>query len=151
MFEQELLQATEAIRNGLKRLNLPQIDTVDWLPTPFDADWGYGTAVCFKVAAAEAKAIHNIQVPQRAREIADLLLEDMQELEGFERVVAVNGYLNLHINTAIYAKRVTDHVIYSKMDFGRGAQKGERVMVEYAQPNTHHSFHIGHARNTILG
>ena len=24
-------------------------------------------------------------------------------------------------------------------------------MVEYAQPNTHHSFHIGHARNTILG
>jgi len=28
---------------------------------------------------------------------------------------------------------------------------GERVMVEYAQPNTHHSFHIGHARNAILG
>jgi arginyl-tRNA synthetase len=24
-------------------------------------------------------------------------------------------------------------------------------MVEYAQPNTHHSFHIGHARNTVLG
>ncbi|MCK7519425.1 MAG: arginine--tRNA ligase [Ignavibacteriales bacterium] len=24
-------------------------------------------------------------------------------------------------------------------------------MVEYAQPNTHHSFHIGHCRNTILG
>jgi arginyl-tRNA synthetase len=24
-------------------------------------------------------------------------------------------------------------------------------MVEYAQPNTHHSFHIGHARNAILG
>jgi arginyl-tRNA synthetase len=27
----------------------------------------------------------------------------------------------------------------------------ERVMVEYAQPNTHHSFHIGHARNAVLG
>ena len=24
-------------------------------------------------------------------------------------------------------------------------------MVEYAQPNTHHSFHIGHARTTLLG
>ena len=24
-------------------------------------------------------------------------------------------------------------------------------MVEYAQPNTHHSFHIGHARNALLG
>jgi arginyl-tRNA synthetase len=30
-------------------------------------------------------------------------------------------------------------------------EKSETVMVEYAQPNTHHSFHIGHARNTILG
>jgi len=37
------------------------------------------------------------------------------------------------------------------VDFGRGAKKNEKVMVEYAQPNTHHSFHIGHARNTILG
>jgi arginyl-tRNA synthetase len=37
------------------------------------------------------------------------------------------------------------------MDFGRGAPKGERVMVEYAQPNTHHSFHIGHYRNGVLG
>jgi arginyl-tRNA synthetase len=42
-------------------------------------------------------------------------------------------------------------VLANKADFGRGAAKGERVMVEYSQPNTHHSFHIGHARNTILG
>ena len=39
----------------------------------------------------------------------------------------------------------------SSADFGRGYTKGERVMVEYAQPNTHHSFHIGHHRNTVLG
>ena len=36
-------------------------------------------------------------------------------------------------------------------DYGRGSPKGERVMVEYAQPNTHHSFHIGHFRNAVLG
>jgi arginyl-tRNA synthetase len=44
-----------------------------------------------------------------------------------------------------------DEVLAHGMDFGRGAKKSETVMVEYAQPNTHHSFHIGHARNTILG
>ncbi|MGA7193335.1 MAG: arginine--tRNA ligase, partial [Anaerolineales bacterium] len=44
-----------------------------------------------------------------------------------------------------------DEVLASNADFGRGAPKSERVMVEYAQPNTHHSFHIGHYRNTILG
>ena len=46
---------------------------------------------------------------------------------------------------------MVDEVLASRADFGRGAPKSERVMVEYAQPNTHHSFHIGHARNAILG
>ncbi|MCK5634959.1 MAG: arginine--tRNA ligase [Anaerolineales bacterium] len=151
MFEQELHQATERIRNGLKRLSLPGSESIDWLPTPFEGDWGYGTAVCFKVAAAEAKTGQNIKVPLRAHEIANLLLDDLKNLEGFDRVEAVGGYLNLHINTSVYAQRVTDRVINAGGDFGRGAKKDERVMVEYAQPNTHHSFHIGHARNAILG
>ncbi|MGB2897438.1 MAG: arginine--tRNA ligase [Anaerolineales bacterium] len=151
MFNQELHQATERIRNGLKRLSLPGSESIDWLPTPFEGDWGYGTAVCFKVAAAEAKTDRNIKVPLRAHEIANLLLDDLKNLEGFDRVEAVSGYLNLHINTSVYAQRVTDRVINAGQDFGRGAKKDERVMVEYAQPNTHHSFHIGHARNAILG
>jgi len=151
MFTQELHQATETIHKKLKRLKLPYSDTIDWLPTPFEGDWGYGTAVCFKIAAEEAKTDRNIQVPQRAQEVANLLLNDLQNLEGFDHVEAVGGYLNLHINTSVYAQRVTDRVINEGQDFGRGAKKGERVMVEYAQPNTHHSFHIGHARNAILG
>jgi len=151
MFTQELHQATEAVLNGLKRLNLPEPETIDWLPTPFEGDWGYGTAVCFKIAAVEAKSDRIIKVPQRAHEIANLLLDDLQDIEGFDHAEAVKGYLNLHINTSIYAQRVTDSVISAGQDFGRGAKKDERVMVEYAQPNTHHSFHIGHARNAILG
>jgi len=151
MFEQELHQATERVRDGLIRLNLPGSESIDWLPTPFEGDWGYGTAVCFKVAAAEAKANRNIKVTLRAHEIANLLLDDLKNLDGFDRMEAVNGYLNLHINTSVYAQRVTDRVIDAGQDFGRGAKKDERVMVEYAQPNTHHSFHIGHARNAILG
>ena len=151
MFTHELHQATEAVHNGLKRLNLPEAETIDWLPTPFEGDWGYGTAVCFKVAALEAKIDRSLKVPQRAHEIANLLLDDLQDIKGFDRVEAVKGYLNLHINTSVYAQRVTDSVINAGQDFGRGAKKDERVMVEYAQPNTHHSFHIGHARNAILG
>jgi arginyl-tRNA synthetase len=44
-----------------------------------------------------------------------------------------------------------DTVIELGADFGRGQPKNERVMIEYAQPNTHHSFHIGHFRNAVLG
>ncbi|TET30349.1 MAG: hypothetical protein E3J69_11640, partial [Anaerolineales bacterium] len=100
MFTQELHQATEAVHNGLKRLNLPEPETIDWLPTPFEGDWGYGTAVCFKVAALEAKIDRSLKVPQRAHEIATLLLDDLENIEGFDRVEAVKGYLNLHINTS---------------------------------------------------
>jgi len=63
----------------------------------------------------------------------------------------VRGYLNLYFSTSEYARRVVDAVLADAGDFGRGAPKGECVMVEYAQPNTHHSFHIGHARNALLG
>jgi arginyl-tRNA synthetase len=63
----------------------------------------------------------------------------------------VKGYLNLYFTTSEYARRVVDEVLASGADFGRGASKNERVMVEYAQPNMLHSFHIGHARNALLG
>ncbi|OGO60951.1 MAG: arginine--tRNA ligase, partial [Chloroflexi bacterium RBG_19FT_COMBO_49_13] len=52
---------------------------------------------------------------------------------------------------AEYSKSLVDTVLELGADFGRGQPKGERVMIEYAQPNTHHSFHIGHLRNAILG
>jgi arginyl-tRNA synthetase len=66
-------------------------------------------------------------------------------------VEAVKGYLNLYFSTSDYTRRVVDTVLTQGQDFGRGDPKDERVMVEYAQPNTHHSFHIGHTRNALLG
>ncbi len=71
--------------------------------------------------------------------------------QGFARVEAVKGYLNLYFATPVYTRHVINSVLDQGQDFGRGSSKGERVMVEYAQPNTHHSFHIGHARNALLG
>ncbi|HNQ95172.1 MAG TPA: arginine--tRNA ligase, partial [Anaerolineales bacterium] len=87
----------------------------------------------------------------RAQEMADQVRGQIGSVEGVSRVDAVKGYLNVYYKTSDYARRVVDEVLASRADFGRGAAKSERVMVEYAQPNTLHSFHIGHARNTVLG
>ncbi len=35
--------------------------------------------------------------------------------------------------------------------YGAGAPTGQRIMVEYAQPNTHKDFHVGHLRNASIG
>ena len=132
-----------------------------WTAIPFSGEWGMATSF-FQTAADEARSgkgnpakstqdYRKLPVPQRAQEIAEQVKAELGGAEGISHAEAVKGYLNVYFKTSDYARRVVDEVLSSKSDFGRGQAKGERVMVEYAQPNTHHSFHIGHARNTILG
>lgn len=149
MFDQEQ-QIIEAKIRGFCAQNEIPLAELKWSPIPFSGEWGISTSF-FAAAALEARAGKKIQVPQRAQEIAEQIKVQIGSVDGISRVEAVKGYLNLYFETSEYARRVVDEVLASGADFGRGAPKNERVMVEYAQPNTHHSFHIGHARNTILG
>ncbi len=123
-----------------------------WTAIPFSGEWGVSTSF-FQTAADEARAGKSTgkPVPQRAQELAEQVKVQMGSVEGISHVEAVKGYLNVYFETGAYARRVVEQVLASGVDFGRGAAKGERVMVEYCQPNTHHSFHIGHYRTTILG
>ena len=123
-----------------------------WTSIPFSGEWGISTSF-FQTAADEARAGRGTgkPVPQRAQELAEQARVQVGGAEGVSHMEAVKGYLNVYFETGAYARRVVDTVLASGADFGRGAAKGERVMVEYCQPNTHHSFHIGHYRTTILG
>lgn len=169
MFEKEQQLIEEKIKaycdaNGIA------LAPLKWTAIPFAGEWGIATSF-FQTAADEARA-HTVRpavelrdeqsgelrdeqkrkpVPARAQEMAEQVKAEIGSVEGVSRVDAVKGYLNVYYKTSDYAQRVVDEVLASRADFGRGAAKRERVMVEYAQPNTLHSFHIGHARNTILG
>jgi arginyl-tRNA synthetase len=129
-----------------------QLAELKWQPIPFNGEWGISTSF-FQTAADEARAGKGTgkPVPQRAHEIAEQVREQIGSVKGISRVEALRGYLNLYFSTEEYASRVVNTILAQGADFGRGAKKSERVMVEYAQPNTHHSFHIGHARTTLLG
>ncbi|MFZ1039701.1 MAG: arginine--tRNA ligase [Anaerolineales bacterium] len=149
MFEGEQQIIETKIREFCKQ-NKISLAELKWSPIPFSGEWGISTSF-FATAALEARAGKKIQVPARAQEIAEQLKVEIGSVQGISRVDALKGYLNLYFSTPEYARRVVDEVLASDADFGRGAPKSERIMVEYAQPNTHHSFHIGHHRNTILG
>lgn len=151
MFEKEQQLIEEKIKaycdaNGIA------LAPLKWTAIPFAGEWGIATSF-FQTAADEARAGKGAgkPVPARAQEMAEQVKVQIGSVEGVSRVDAVKGYLNVYYKTSDYARRVVDEVLASRADFGRGAAKGERVMVEYAQPNMLHSFHIGHARNTILG
>ena len=151
MFEQDLAGIASQIKAALAELGAPDPGEIKWQATPFAGQWGQGTNACFQAAAAEARAGRKVNVPERAQELARRVAEKITLPAGFARVAAEKAYLNAYFDTPTYAARVVAAVLEAGADFGRGAPRTERVMVEYAQPNTHHSFHIGHARNAILG
>ena len=64
---------------------------------------------------------------------------------------AVKGYLNLYFDTQEFTRRLVDTVLEQKDRFGSGSATGQRMMIEFSQPNTHKAFHVGHLRGTILG
>src|ERR1700682_1392409 len=153
MFERDLAVIGEQITAILTELGNPNAGTVKWQPTPFAGEWGQGTNIAFQAAAAEARFASGkkVNVPARAQELARLIAEQIDLPAGFVRLAPDKAYINVYFDTASYAGRLVPAAIDKGENFGRGEPKTERVMVEYAQPNTHHSFSIGHARNAILG
>ena len=123
-----------------------------WMPIPFSGEWGISTSF-FQTAADEARAGKGTgkPVPHRAQELAEQLKPLMGGVQGVSRVEAVKGYLNIYFKTADYAQRVVEQVLALGADYGKGVPKGQRLMLEFSQPNTHKAFHVGHLRSAILG
>jgi arginyl-tRNA synthetase len=149
MFEAEQKAIETQIRAYCAENGLPE-PSLQWNPIPFSGQWGITTSF-FQLAAQEGRTGKKVIVPQRAQELAELVRGYLGSPAGFERIEAVKGYLNLYYSTAEYARRVLNTVFEHGEDYGRGEAKGETVMVEYSQPNTHKTFHVGHLRNVITG
>jgi arginyl-tRNA synthetase len=150
MFEQERASIEAFIRGFCQQEGLPD-PTLTWAQIPFSGEWGISTSL-FQLASDEAKAAgKKINVPARAAELAAKLAAQLGTPPGFARVEAVKGYLNLYFATADFAARVVGAVRAGGAKYGWGAPKGEQIMVEFSQPNTHKAFHVGHLRNMILG
>ena len=149
MFEQEQQKIDSWIREYCDENSLPD-PVLQWSWIPFSGHWGISTSF-FQLAAQEARLVKKINVPQRATELAEDIAAALGVPEGFDRVEAVKGYLNIYFSTENYARRVIDTVLEEGGEFGRSPRKGQRLMVEFSHPNTHKAFHVGHLRSAILG
>ena len=149
MFQSEQTQVEQQISIIFKEHKIPFPEDLDWAPVPFSGEWGLSTSF-FKVAAAEAKSGKSLNVPQRAEDIARLVADNIPSQEYFPRIEAAGGYLNLYFDSRLFSARVVNTVLTTEL-FGKGDPKGETLMVEFSQPNTHKAFHVGHLRSAILG
>lgn len=149
MFEVEQRSVEVKIKAYCAENDLPEPE-VKWSSIPFSGRWGIATSF-FQLAAQESRLGKKVIVPQRAQEIAAAVAAYIGTPQGFDRVEAVKGYLNLYFTPGEYTQRVVDDVLANGPRFGCAEARGETVMVEYSQPNTHKAFHVGHLRNVILG
>ena len=87
-------------------------------------------------------------------ELAEAIVENLKDDENLNKIaseikIAKPGFINISIKNDIL---VTQLERLLKDGVGKSdCLWGKKVMVEYAHPNTHKQFHIGHLRNICLG
>ncbi|TVZ53222.1 arginine--tRNA ligase [Dokdonia sp. Hel_I_53] len=83
---------------------------------------------------------------QIGTQIGEYLVENVSEITAFN---VVKGFLNLVIADTYYNTDFKN--IVKTADYGKVAEHGKAVMIEYSSPNTNKPLHLGHVRNVLLG
>ena len=114
------------------------------LEQPSDKSHGeYSTSIALKLAKQQ-----NIS----PREFATELVSKIDKSDLIERIeIAGPGFINFHLSKKALKKQIERSGEQGEK-FGNGSHlKGKKIMVEFAHPNTHKAFHIGHLRTLNLG
>lgn len=112
------------------------------IEVPPDAEMGDFAVPCFYLAKLLRRS---------PNQIADDLHSKIHPSGNIKSVQNVGPYLNFFVNPAVFGKKVLAEIAKDKDKYGLRKSNKEKIMLEYSQPNTHKEFHIGHARNAILG
>lgn len=132
-------------REIIKLLAIAKVKAdIDDIVTPPDKKMGDFSFACFGPAKKQKK------------DPAKLGQEIVAKLKGenkfFEKIEAAGPYINFFINPNAVAKITLENISKQKNKFGQSRQdKKNKILLEFSQPNTHKEFHIGHARNALLG
>lgn len=81
-----------------------------------------------------------------AREIGEFLADKNRFIRNFN---VIGGFLNLSLETDFWVFALQQ--ILNTPGYGKGENKGVKVMVEFSSPNTNKPLHLGHIRNILLG
>ena len=128
------------VKGALGKAYTPNIHDLE---TPPDPNMGNIAFPCFVIAKGMKK---------NPVELATEIAAKVAPKGLISKVQAKGPYVNFWIDPEKLAVRVLKEVQTAGDRFGFSTQgKGKRVMVEFANMNTHKDFHIGHLRNMLLG
>ncbi|MDR3519388.1 MAG: arginine--tRNA ligase [Candidatus Pacebacteria bacterium] len=133
------------IKDALKNLDIETNSIV--LEHPEDLKNGdYSTNVALAIAKG---------VERNPRELAEKIVEEIKRLnvdKNIEKVeVAGAGFINFHLSRKFFSQSV-EEILNQAADFGKNKiLEGQKIMVEYTQPNPFKPFHIGHLMSNAIG
>ena len=85
-------------------------------------------------------------------EIAVELAAKIEPKGVIKKVKATGSYVNFFLNTEIFGQEILNNIKNLGTGYGKAAEENHRrIMVEYANLNTHKEVHIGHLRNLFVG
>lgn len=133
----------------IKDLGLEEGDTVCDIPR--NSDFGdYTSNIVLQLAKQTSDISH-----QSSDKIASEISEKLQSLEYVEKAeVAGVGFINIWIKPEALLQnlqKVCNYTTFVDPKFQLEEKNGRSILVEFAHPNTHKPFHIGHIRNLTIG
>lgn len=135
--QQEVLKALKA---AIGKVHSP---TIDELTTPPETSMGEVAYPCFALAKG---------LSRNPAEIATELAAKIGPKGMIANVTSSGPYVNFQLKLDLFASDVFKDIELSKDRYGhQNIGKGRRIMVEYANPNTHKDIHVGHVRNFVVG
>lgn len=113
------------------------------LAKPPKPEYGDLSFPCFALAKGEGR---------NPNEIATELAAKIGPSTYIRKITSLGPYVNFTFDEVAFATSVIADVLKGKKRYGRSTTgKGKRVLIEFANPNTHKEVHIGHIRNFTVG
>ncbi len=132
----------DTLETTLRRLGYdPAAKALEVRRVPLEGRWGYSSAVCKSLGRG----------PDAAQAVAVAVTAALPAHPLVAQAEAVKGFVNFYVDVAAYANGLLAEVQARGETWGHSLPQPGRVMVEFAQPNTHKAVHVGHLRNIILG
>ncbi len=133
----------EAIASLKKALGKSFTVTADMLVTPPNLQLGDVAFACFQLAKGQDR---------NPAEIAHELAAKIAPTTLIRKIAAAGPYVNFIFDDVAFANAVLHDTTRLKKRYGNSTTgKGKKVLIEYAQPNTHKEFHVGHIRSSLIG
>ena len=91
------------------------------------------------------------QLSRNPVELAQSIADEISSHPAIGQVAAVGGYLNIKADMNWLAQQILSAKVRIGDPFGSMSSTGRKVLIEHTSANPNGPFHVGRARNAILG